>query len=72
MGTFDPIMLLSILFLLTMPNINNIAAGQEFVKMVKHDAIQLLMPFILELEDMFLFHFVAYFNSPYGEEEHCI
>jgi hypothetical protein len=40
---------------------------------MKEGAIQLLMLFILELEQIFLFEFMAFFNNPSEEEEeHCI
>ena len=40
--------------------------------MMKEGAIQLLMLFILELEQIFLFEFMDLFNNPSEEEEHCI
>jgi hypothetical protein len=50
-------MLLQILFIPTLPNVDNTGASQELVKMVKLGAIQLLMPFILlYLLDSFVFN----------------
>jgi hypothetical protein len=71
-GTSNPIMLLLVLFIPMVPKIDNIAAGQELAKMVKQGTIQLLMPLILELEEIFMFGFVAYFNNLLGVEKHHI